>query len=68
METDRDRILTTHVGSLPRRESLADLLVAKAHGETVDADALDDAVAGRSKPASISATTAKSRAPTSSPM
>ena len=45
METDRDRILTTHVGSLPRRESLVDLLVAKAHGETVDAGALDDAVA-----------------------
>lgn len=44
METGHDRILTTHVGSLPRRERLSDLL-AKAHGEAVDDGALDDAVA-----------------------
>ena len=44
MESGRERILTTHVGSLPRGERLADLLVAKAHGEAVDADALDDAI------------------------
>ena len=44
METGHDRILTTHVGSLPRRERLSDLLVAKAHGEAVDDGALDDAV------------------------
>ena len=44
MEKGRDRILTTHVGSLPRGDRLADLLVAKAHGETVDPDALDDAI------------------------
>ena len=45
MEAGHDRILTTHVGSLPRRETLSDLLVAKAHGRPVDSDALHDAVA-----------------------
>ena len=33
------------MGSLPRGERLADLLVAKAHGQAVDADALGDAIA-----------------------
>ena len=42
---EADRILTTHVGSLPRGARLADLLVARAHGEAVDAGALDEAVA-----------------------
>jgi len=32
----RDRILTTHVGSLPRNESLSDLLIAREAGETYD--------------------------------
>ena len=45
MESGHERILTTHVGSLPRGERLADLLVAKAHGEAVDPDALGDAIA-----------------------
>ena len=45
METRHNRILTTHVGSLPRRERLSDLLVAKAHDEKVDAGSLDDAIA-----------------------
>jgi 5-methyltetrahydropteroyltriglutamate--homocysteine methyltransferase len=33
----RDRILTTHVGSLPRNEKLSDLLVRREGGEPVDA-------------------------------
>jgi 5-methyltetrahydropteroyltriglutamate--homocysteine methyltransferase len=32
----RDRILTTHVGSLPRNEKLSDLLVRREAGETFD--------------------------------
>lgn len=41
MKTSRDRILTTHIGSLPRGEALSDLLVAKANGEPFDATELD---------------------------
>ena len=37
MITSRDRILTTHVGSLPRNEKLSDLLVRREAGETFDA-------------------------------
>jgi 5-methyltetrahydropteroyltriglutamate--homocysteine methyltransferase len=37
MIVSRDRILTTHVGSLPRNETLSDLLVRREAGETVDA-------------------------------
>src|SRR6266568_3134220 len=33
----RDRILTTHVGSLPRNEKLSDLLVRQEAGEKFDA-------------------------------
>jgi len=33
----RDRILTTHVGSLPRNEKLSELLVRQEAGETFDA-------------------------------
>src|SRR5271168_4684288 len=36
MKISTDRILTTHVGSLPRPQALADLLVKKDHGETYD--------------------------------
>jgi methionine synthase II (cobalamin-independent) len=32
----RDRILTTHVGSLPRNETLSDLLVAQEEGKPLD--------------------------------
>jgi 5-methyltetrahydropteroyltriglutamate--homocysteine methyltransferase len=32
----RDRILTTHVGSLPRNQTLSDLLVRREAGEAVD--------------------------------
>ena len=33
----RDRILTTHVGSLPRNETLSELLVRREAGEAFDA-------------------------------
>jgi 5-methyltetrahydropteroyltriglutamate--homocysteine methyltransferase len=36
MITSRDRILTTHVGSLPRNDKLSDLLVRREAGETLD--------------------------------
>jgi len=35
MKTSTDRILTTHVGSLPRPVDVADLLLRREHGETV---------------------------------
>ena len=38
MERSRDRILTTHVGSLPRSPKLLELLVRKNDGERVAAD------------------------------
>lgn len=44
MKTSEDRILTTHMGSLPRIGGLADLLVARENGEAVDETAFDDAV------------------------
>ena len=48
MILSRDRILTTHVGSLPRNEKLSDLLMAQEEGKPYDAKALasamDDAV------------------------
>jgi 5-methyltetrahydropteroyltriglutamate--homocysteine methyltransferase len=40
MITSRDRILATHVGSLPRNEELSDLLVRREEGEAVDRDHL----------------------------
>ena len=49
MITSRDRILTTHVGSLPRNDTLTDLLVRREAGERIDpkqlADEMDRAVA-----------------------
>lgn len=36
MITSRDRILTTHVGSLPRNETLSELLVKREAGEAYD--------------------------------
>ena len=41
MITSRDRILTTHVGSLPRGETLSDLLVRREAHEKIDAKQLD---------------------------
>ncbi|MGK6325250.1 cobalamin-independent methionine synthase II family protein [Sphingomonas sp. DT-51] len=37
-----DRILTTHVGSLPRSRAVTDLIFAQERGEAVDASVLDD--------------------------
>ena len=34
----RDRILTTHVGSLPRTQALGDLLIRQEAGEAIDAE------------------------------
>jgi 5-methyltetrahydropteroyltriglutamate--homocysteine methyltransferase len=36
MITSQDRILTTHVGSLPRNEMLSDLLIRREAGEPID--------------------------------
>lgn len=44
MKTSTDRILTTHVGSLPRGEALSDLLVAKANDEEFDTSAFAETV------------------------
>jgi 5-methyltetrahydropteroyltriglutamate--homocysteine methyltransferase len=41
MRGSTDRILTTHVGSLPRERELSDLLIAQEAGKTVDAARLD---------------------------
>jgi 5-methyltetrahydropteroyltriglutamate--homocysteine methyltransferase len=41
MILSRDRILTTHVGSLPRNETLSELLVRREAGEPYDAAELD---------------------------
>lgn len=37
MLQSRDRILTTHVGSLPRNDTLTDLLIRREAGENIDA-------------------------------
>lgn len=42
MQRSDDRILTTHVGSLPRDRELSDLLIAQEAGETVDTKRLDE--------------------------
>ena len=44
MRSSGDRVLTTHVGSLPRGEPLSSLLLAKDAGETVDQSLLDATV------------------------
>ena len=36
MLASTDRILTTHVGSLPRNERLSDLLIRQEAGEAID--------------------------------
>jgi 5-methyltetrahydropteroyltriglutamate--homocysteine methyltransferase len=41
MLTSRDRILITHVGSLPRNEKLSDLLVKREAGENYDKAEMD---------------------------
>jgi 5-methyltetrahydropteroyltriglutamate--homocysteine methyltransferase len=44
-QQNRDRIQTTHIGSLPRRHDLLDLLKAKFAGQPVDQRALDKKIA-----------------------
>src|SRR5256885_16515607 len=39
-----DRILVTHVGSLPRNDELSDLLVKREEGEAIDEKQLDQAM------------------------
>jgi 5-methyltetrahydropteroyltriglutamate--homocysteine methyltransferase len=41
MQFSRDRILTTHVGSLPRNDTLSDLLVKREAGEPYDRAEMD---------------------------
>ena len=41
MQSSRDRILTTHVGSLPRNDKLSDLLVKREAGEAYDKAEMD---------------------------
>jgi 5-methyltetrahydropteroyltriglutamate--homocysteine methyltransferase len=41
MLLSRDRILTTHVGSLPRGEAIGDLLIAREAGDKIDQAAFD---------------------------
>jgi len=44
MKTSTERILTTHVGSLPRSQEVADLLFAQDRGEKYDPKVFDDAM------------------------
>jgi len=44
MRTSTDRILTTHVGSLPRPQALVDALLQKDRGEVSDWDAYDQTI------------------------
>jgi len=44
MMLSRDRILTTHVGSLPRNDELSDLLIQREEGEPVDMGRLRQAM------------------------
>jgi 5-methyltetrahydropteroyltriglutamate--homocysteine methyltransferase len=45
VKLSQDRILTTHVGSLPRSAAVVDLLYKRENGEAVDAPAYDAAIA-----------------------
>src|SRR4051812_37952156 len=44
MMLSRDRILTTHVGSLPRNDEISDLLVRREEGESIDPGLLGQAM------------------------
>src|ERR1700742_653098 len=45
MKTSTDRILTTHTGSLPRPQSLMDIILRREKGDTIDAAAFETATA-----------------------
>ena len=60
MKTSKDRILTTHTGSLPRPKPLFDLIIGRERGEKIDAGAFEaetakavDEVVGRQLAAGI---------------
>src|ERR1043165_7638441 len=42
MLLSRDRILTTHVGSLPRNDTITELLIKREAGEKIDAERMSD--------------------------
>jgi 5-methyltetrahydropteroyltriglutamate--homocysteine methyltransferase len=46
MQLSRDRILTTHVGSLPRPPDLLEFLEARERGESIDRQAFETRLAG----------------------
>ena len=46
MKTSASRILTTHVGSLPRTQAVVDVVFAREAGETIDAAQADVVIAG----------------------
>src|SRR4051812_29330148 len=45
MKTSTDRILTTHTGSLPRPQSLMDILLGREKGDNIDATTFEAATA-----------------------
>ncbi len=45
MKHSADRILTTHVGSLPRPKNVADLIFAKERGEDIEQSKFDETIA-----------------------
>ncbi len=49
METSKDRILTTHVGSLPRPQDVVDVLFAQDRGEAIDEKHFEEVVANAVK-------------------
>ena len=44
MKTSQDRILTTHIGSLPRSKAVTDVVFARERGELLDADAARETI------------------------
>jgi hypothetical protein len=67
MQRSTERILTTHVGSLPRPDDLFELMLARMDGNAIDEqayvervrNAVRDCGANRSTPASTSSAMAK---------
>ena len=68
MKLSTDRILTTHVGSLPRPQEVVDLLFAQDRGEQIDEAQFNETMrravcetlsSARPKPASTSSATAR---------
>lgn len=44
MKTSEKRILTTHVGSLPRSKAVTEVVFAREHGEALDQDRADETI------------------------